>query len=412
MAHGPGGPGSPVGEVRVTPSSGPGAPPMLLIFAITVTGISGNSLLASSVPTILDELGEPSSRAGALVAAGSVAGIVVAPVIGVLADRFGRRNVLTPCLVIFGLAGGLTALAPSYEALLSLRLLQGVGSAGLINLAVVVIGDYHEGRERARLIGLNAAVLTVALAVLPPVGGLVTEHIGWRYALAPYSLGLLTAVLVAVRLPNVRYGAHEQTLTGQLRASIGYLKIPVVAATIATGFAVFVMIFGLMLTGLPLRLEETFNLEASAIGAMLGVSALSAAAVAANIRRFRERVTARQLVVLGLVAQVLGLAVMGTGPSLVIVAIGVTLFGLGEGALMPTLQDVVSEAAPDEGRGAVMAIWVGGARAGQSSGGLLLTAGLATGLTLSGAFLVGALALAIVATLQLSKGVDLAPAAS
>ena len=129
-------------------------------------------------------------------AAGTLPGIVMAPVIGVLADRFGRRAVLVPCLVGFGVFGLLSALAPTFEMLLVLRLLQGVGSAGLINLAVVIIGDHWDGVERARLVGQNAAVLTVSLAVFPPLGGLLTELGGWRLSFAPYAVGLVTAAVI------------------------------------------------------------------------------------------------------------------------------------------------------------------------------------------------------------------------
>ena len=134
-------------------------------------------------------------------AAGTLPGIVMAPVIGVLADRFGRRAVLVPCLAAFGVFGLLSALAPTLRhARSSLRLLQGLGSAGLINLAVVLIGDHWTGLERARLVGQNAAVLTVSLAVFPPLGGLLTELGGWRLSFAPYALGLATAVLICRRL--------------------------------------------------------------------------------------------------------------------------------------------------------------------------------------------------------------------
>ena len=62
---------------------------------------------------------QPDSRAGVFVAAGTLPGIVMAPVIGVLADRFGRRAVLVPCLVAFGVFGLLSALAPTFPALLA-----------------------------------------------------------------------------------------------------------------------------------------------------------------------------------------------------------------------------------------------------------------------------------------------------
>src|SRR5205085_1519140 len=109
------------------------------------------------------------------VAAASLPGVVVAPIIGLGADRFGRRAVVLPCLVVFGLGGMAAMLAGSFPVLLAARLLQGFGAAGLVNLAVVMIGDrYDDPAERAAAIGRNGAVLTVGLAVLPALGGALT----------------------------------------------------------------------------------------------------------------------------------------------------------------------------------------------------------------------------------------------
>jgi len=165
-------------------SSGLGAPgdppPFALVVAVALTGIMGNVLLIPALPDIAADLAVPRGRIGLVLAATTAPGILLAPVIGLLADRFGRRRVLVPCLALFGLSGGLGAFAPSFPVLVVLRALQGVGSAGLINLAVVIIGDHWVGVERARRIGRNAAILTASLVVLPPVGGLLTEVGGWR----------------------------------------------------------------------------------------------------------------------------------------------------------------------------------------------------------------------------------------
>ena len=65
----------------------------------------GNSLVAPLIPDILDTFDRSDAAAGPLVAAASLPGIVLAPVIGIAADRLGRRPVLATCLAIFGLAG-------------------------------------------------------------------------------------------------------------------------------------------------------------------------------------------------------------------------------------------------------------------------------------------------------------------
>ena len=80
--------------------------------------------------------------------------------------------------------------------------------------------------------------------------------------------------------------------------------------------------------------------------------------------------------------------VMGVAGSLPVLLLGAMIYGLGEGICIPTLQDVVTGTAPAAQRGAVVAIWVGAARAGQTIG--PLAAGAVYGATSTGAtFVVG-----------------------
>ncbi|HZD24200.1 MAG TPA: MFS transporter, partial [Acidimicrobiia bacterium] len=65
-------------------------PPLTFIFTVTLTGILSNTLVTPAIPDILDEFGRSSGAAGVLVAVGAIAGIIMAPIAGFLADRFGR----------------------------------------------------------------------------------------------------------------------------------------------------------------------------------------------------------------------------------------------------------------------------------------------------------------------------------
>ena len=353
----------------------PGRPPVLLVYAVTVTGILSTTLILPAIPDILGAFDQPDSRAGLLVASASLPGVVVAPVIGGLADRFGRRRVLVPCLALFGVAGGLGGLAPSFELLLTARLLQGVGAAGLINLAVVIIGDHWAGEARARAIGRNAAVLTVSLAVLPGVGGLLTEIGTWRLAFAPYLLALITAVVVHRRLPGVEMGTPVP-LRHQVEGAWAVLRRPLVLGAIVAGVLVFVIIFGLYLATLPLLLERRFGLGAGWRGLVAAVPASAATLVAFNLGRLQVRWGRRRLVLAssGLFSSALFL--VGVAPSLIVVFAGAMLYGSAEGASIPTLQDAVVAASPSASRGAVMAVFVAGSRVGQTVGPLLAGVGI------------------------------------
>jgi MFS transporter, ACDE family, multidrug resistance protein len=68
---------------------------------------------------------------GLLITVFTLPGVFLTPVAGVLSDKFGRKTVLIPSLLLFGVAGGACALARDFELLLGLRVLQGVGAATL-----------------------------------------------------------------------------------------------------------------------------------------------------------------------------------------------------------------------------------------------------------------------------------------
>jgi MFS transporter, ACDE family, multidrug resistance protein len=362
-------------------------PPFLIVVAITLTGIMANTLVTPATPDIVDDFGVARSGVGLLLAAATAPGIVLAPIIGVLSDRYGRRQVVVPCLVLFGFAGGLAAFAPSFEVLLALRLLQGVGAAGLINLAVVIIGDHWEGAERARRIGRNAAALTASIAVLPPLGGLLAAVGGWRWTFAPYWIGLVTAVAVLRFLRRSERG--DGTIGEQLRRTVPYLRLPVVLGSMGMAFVLFVLIFGAFLTVLPVHLKDEFDVDAGLRGLVLAIPAIPSTIMALNLGRLRSRFGVGPILVFGSVMIGAGLAVLAVAPSLPLLLVGPVVYGFGEGLMIPVLQDAVASAPPASSRGAVVASFVGVTRLGQTAGPVLFGAGLA-GLGSEAVFLLAA----------------------
>lgn len=341
-----------------------------LVFAATLTGIMGNSLVSPLLPDILDTFGRSDASAGPLVAAASLPGIVLAPLIGIAADRWGRRPILALCLTVFGLAGVFTAIAPTFELLLATRLLMGMGSAGLVNLGVVLIGDHFEGEERTMWIGRNAAVLTVGVAIIPLLSGIAGETIGWRATTIAYTVGFAGALYAWMFLRGEQRRG-TQTVRGQL-AGIGIaLRNPVIATTLGVGTLTFAVIFGVFLTALPTHLENRFDLSSGWRGVIIGAPAVTAALVGFNLGRIRRRIDIRTALAVSAATWVLGMGLIGSAGVLAVVIIGSLAYGIGEGALIPNLQEVAVSAAPPEHRGAVVATWVGFARLGQTSGPLL-----------------------------------------
>lgn len=348
-------------------------PSLALIFSITLSGIMGNSLIAPVVPDILDDLGIGDGGAGLIIAFVALPGVVMAPLIGIFADRLGRRAVLVPCLLVFGLSGLAVAASPNFGVLLGARFAQGVGAAGLINLAVVIIGDHWDGPLRTRLIGRNAAMLTVGLASFPLLSGTIAEFTTWRVALLPQALAMVVALWAWRTLDPVR-PPRAGTVREQLGGLGDVMRRPAILAVLVSGFFVFVLIFGVFLSTLPLHLEREFGLTSGGRGLLLSIPALTASLVAFNLQRITGRLGRRAVLIGATAVFVMAFSLMGAVSMVVVVAMACALYGLGDGALIPILQDTAVNEAPPEHRGAVVAMWVGAARFGQTLGPLLAAA--------------------------------------
>lgn len=383
---------------------------LAFVFTVTLTGILNNTLVTPALPDILAEFGQPDSRAGWLVATGSVAGIVVAPLVGVLADRYGRRIVLTVCLTIFAVFGTLAALAPTFEVLLFARLFQGVGSAGLINLAVVLLGDNFAGLERTHWVGRNGAALTVGLAIMPSVSGFVTETFTWRVTFGLYTIGFATAMLAWRMLTDDR--PHDPPdVRSQLAGIVVVIRQPEVAVLLVLGLLLFVVLFGAFLTVMPLHLANEFGLDARGRGLILSTPAITSSWSAFNLGRIRSRLSMRQLVMVAAGVFTVAFLVMGMAGPLWVLVVGTLGYGTSEGMLIGSLQDEAMAISPEQHRGAIVAAFVGSVRLGQTLGPLLVGSLLAVTTTnvalLSAAGItLGILLLAALGPLRRTVGIE------
>jgi len=85
-----------------------------LLFAVTLVGVGNVSSVSPAFPQVVEVFGISRVQVGWVVTAYSLPGILSAPLVGMGADRLGRKRVLVPTLFVFGIAGGACALACSF----------------------------------------------------------------------------------------------------------------------------------------------------------------------------------------------------------------------------------------------------------------------------------------------------------
>jgi putative MFS transporter len=127
---------------------------------------------------------------------------------GLLADRFGRRQVFAITLLIFGIATGASALAWSVGVLIALRFLVGLGLGAELPVASTLVSEFAPPRIRGRVIVLLEAFWAVGWTLAAIIGFVVVPASaeGWRWALAIGAVPALYAAVVRFGLPeSVRF---------------------------------------------------------------------------------------------------------------------------------------------------------------------------------------------------------------
>jgi EmrB/QacA subfamily drug resistance transporter len=120
---------------------------------------------------------------------------------GRLADIYGRKRVLTYGIFIFTIASLLLAFAPSATVLIALRALQGIGGAMIFTTGIAILTSVFPMGERGKALGINAAATYLGLSLGPVLGGLLTQHFGWRSIfLVVVPLGATIIALIFTKL--------------------------------------------------------------------------------------------------------------------------------------------------------------------------------------------------------------------
>ena len=126
---------------------------------------------------------------------------VTMPLWGRFSDLYGRRPVYLVGLATFLAGSALSGTAQTMTQLIVFRMVQGLGAGSLLTLGYTIIGELFGLERRARLQGYLSGVWGVASMIGPPVGGLLTDHLSWRWVFfMNLPFGVVAMALVATAL--------------------------------------------------------------------------------------------------------------------------------------------------------------------------------------------------------------------
>ncbi len=244
-------------------------------------------------------------------------------------------------------------MAPSYNWVLILRAVQGIGASALLPLTIVLISDILPDEQEIQGQGIKVALDRVSMIVLPLIGGALAI-LSWRAAFVPFVLIVLLAIAAALWMPETGRPGQD-SLKQYLARTARAIREPRLTLAFATGFLRFFLDYGLY-TYLPILLALRYGASPAISGLLIAASAVGSIITALAINRIYGRVATEKLLALAFFASAIGLGLPALGAPLWLIAIGMLLFGLGNGLISPLQKSLMTRRTPAELRGGVIAV--------------------------------------------------------
>jgi EmrB/QacA subfamily drug resistance transporter len=153
----------------------------------------------------------------------------VIPIVGYLSDRIGSKLAFLGALTLFIIGSVLCALAPTKEALIAFRGLQGIGGGALIPVGTAILFRIFPPNERGKATAMAGIPILMAPALGPSLGGYLSTAFNWEAIfIINIPIGIVALVLALFVLPGRAFGQAEQmsiqTATSRQRFDIlGFL---------------------------------------------------------------------------------------------------------------------------------------------------------------------------------------------
>jgi MFS transporter, ACDE family, multidrug resistance protein len=337
----------------------------IAIASIPLVLVLGNSMLVPILPDMKRELGISQFQSSLVITLFSVTAGLFIPVLGYLSDRFSRKAIIIPSLIVYGSAGVLAAFGAiwkSYPIIITARAIQGLGAAGTAPIAMALVGDLYKGATESKILGLTEASNGTG-KVLSPIIGSALALIVWFAPFFAFPIFCLLSLLAVMFLIKENKAEKKPQKLGQYIHTIGSILKKkgrwLITSFFAGSLGLFIL-FGVLFFLSDILEKEPYNIDGIMKGLVLAIPLLgmvTTSYITGSVIK-KNGILIRWLMNIGLALMTVTLALTIWLHQNLYLFIGLlTISSIGTGLLLPCLNTMITGSVEKEQRGMITSMY-------------------------------------------------------
>lgn len=301
---------------------------MLILGLAGFVVMADNWVVSPILPSISNDIGVSVASAALIITAYMLPFGLFQLIFGYLADRFGKRQVITVAMVLFTISTGLCALATGLTDLAIFRALTGIFAASVMPISLALIADIFPLNERQSAIGTFMGISFLGQGLSMAIGGSIAYFFNWRGVFVIYAvIAVISTVLLLTIGKSIPSSKNSKS-----KVFAPYLALLKNSSSLK--IYLLVLFEGVFLIGsfsfLGGFIKNTYEFNNFVIGLIMtafGVMAVIGGRISGKIS---AKVGRKKTILIGLTCAVLANVIfLAFGTVLAVLIIGVGLMGLG-----------------------------------------------------------------------------------
>lgn len=335
------------------------------IGSIPLILVLGNSMLIPILPKMKSELDISQFQTSLLISVFSISAAIMIPILGYLSDRFSRKAIVIPALILYGCGGILAGAAAAwfsnaYTWILAGRIIQGIGAAGTTSMAMALTGDLFKGGEQSKVLGLVEASNGFGKVVSPIIGSLLALVV-WYAVFFAFPIFCLVSILLTMFFIKEKKANKEPTPIGKyVKGLVSVFKTEgrwILVAYLAGATCLFTL-FGILFYISDI-LEKDYGIDGVLKGAILAIPLLfmtiTSYITGSKIGKKMKRM--KSLIVFGMLLMTISFASLVFFTNLIPFFAVLVISSIGTGLALPCINSFITGSVSTDKRGFVTSLY-------------------------------------------------------